>query len=64
MILNIYDGAFKNCPNLKTVYIPRTVLNIGDRAFEDNPNLVLQVHKNSEAYKYCLNHKLKYSFVL
>ncbi|MBQ7257900.1 MAG: leucine-rich repeat protein [Abditibacteriota bacterium] len=63
-VMNIYDGAFKNCPNLKTVYIPGTVLNIGDRAFEDNPNLVLQVHKNSEAYKYCLNHKLKYSFVL
>ncbi len=63
-VIDIYDGAFKNCPYLKEIYIPSSVVIIGDKAFEDNPDLVLYVKKNSEAHKYCLNHKIKYSLVL
>ncbi len=63
-VIRIYDGAFKNCPYLQKVYIPSTVVDIGDGAFDDNPNLVLCVKKSSEAYGYCLSHKIKYQIVL
>ena len=36
----IYDGAFKNCNNIKSIVIPDNIMHIGGGAFSDCDNLI------------------------
>ena len=64
-IRNIDCDVFRNCTALTSVTIKRNdTISISDDAFRDaNSNVVLNVIKGSDAYKWALNHDMKYSFI-
>lgn len=45
-ILSIEDGAFEDCYNIKTVYIPQTVRYIGGNPFAKCPQVVIKSDSN------------------
>lgn len=51
-LFEICEGAFKNCPSLKFVYIPSSVVLIGENVFDGNKEVVILGETGSEAEKY------------
>ena len=48
---NISDYAFKDCSNLKTIFVPNTIINIGKGAFENCTNLETVTFEESSNLK-------------
>ena len=58
-----YNGAFKNCPNLATVYISREVMYMGEDDFMNSPNVVLYVYRDSYAHQWAIDHKMPFRLI-
>ncbi len=57
----IGSGAFRDCPNLTTIYIPASVTSIADNAFQNSPNVKIYGKSGSEALRYAQSSGIPYA---
>ncbi len=57
----IGSGAFRDCPNLTTIYIPASVTSIANDAFQNSPNVKIYGKSGSEALRYAQSSGISYS---
>lgn len=58
-ITRIEDNAFADCPNLRTIYIPPSVVEFGEGIFQ-NDRITVSCEHNSPIQEYCEKYGIKY----
>lgn len=58
-LTRIEDHAFADCPNLRSIYIPSSVIELGEGIFQNNQT-VISCEEGSVIHEYCIKNGLKY----
>ena len=62
-VISIEYRAFKNCNNLKEIYIPKSVKSFGFGILNGCPNVVIHVEKDSEAHRFAMELYINYKII-